>query len=199
MSGRAKNYVTRTTCDDPANRDPNDFYPTPAVATRALLARERFTRSIWEPACGAGDMSRVLEAAGHAVRSTTLFDQGYGEVGVDFLTRTDRAENIVTNPPFKLAEEFTELALSLARRKVAMLYRLAWLEGIGRYRRFYDVDPPTRVYVFSRRIHFSRGGWAGGAADGKGGMTAFMWMVWDRSVRNAPTELRWFSPTEGDE
>src|SRR5271165_95785 len=36
-------------------RPNNDFYPTPAYATEALLDSEEFSGIIWEPACGNGD------------------------------------------------------------------------------------------------------------------------------------------------
>jgi hypothetical protein len=75
-----------------------------------LLAVEKFNGGIWEPACGDGSISKELEAAGYAVHSTDLIDRGYGTGGVDFLLdyRTS-ADNIVTNPPFKFAEEFVRL------------------------------------------------------------------------------------------
>jgi hypothetical protein len=44
-------------------------------------------------------MSKVLEETGCAVLSSDLYDRGYGEVGLDFLTSTRYADNIVTNPP----------------------------------------------------------------------------------------------------
>ncbi len=37
---------------DGKNREPNDFYPTPAGATEALLRHVSFGPTIWEPACG---------------------------------------------------------------------------------------------------------------------------------------------------
>lgn len=82
------------------NREKDDFYPTPPEGTAPLLAVERFDGPIWEPACGQGHMSRVLEDAGHDVISTDLVHRGYGEGGVDFLMEwRPRAPNIVTNPP----------------------------------------------------------------------------------------------------
>lgn len=39
-------------------RIPNEFYPTPPEATRALLSVETFDGSIWEPACGGGCATR---------------------------------------------------------------------------------------------------------------------------------------------
>ena len=79
-----------------------DFFPTPAWATFALIDNEKFNGEIWECACGDGSMSRILEQTGQPVRSSDLYDRGYGEVGVDFLHATRTADNIVTNPPCTL-------------------------------------------------------------------------------------------------
>lgn len=114
----------RQQTDDPVNREKNDFYPTWPGATEALLRVESFDGPIWEPACGEGDMSSVLERAGYAVESTDLIERGYGESRVDFLMEhLPRAPNIVTNPPFGLAKEFVDKALYLTTGKVAMFLR----------------------------------------------------------------------------
>lgn len=78
-----------------------EFYPTPPEATRALLSVEAFEGDIWEPACGDGAISKVLEAAGYQVVSTDLIDRGYGAGGNNFL-KSDKplAKNIITNPPY---------------------------------------------------------------------------------------------------
>ena len=70
-----------------------DFLPTPVWATHALIDNEKFEGDIWEPACGDGSMSRVLEST--VVQSTDLFDRGYGEAGVDFLTSGIEVANII--------------------------------------------------------------------------------------------------------
>lgn len=78
-----------------------EFYPTPPEATRALLSVESFQGAIWEPACGDGAISKVLEAAGYQVVSTDLIDRGYGAGGHNFLKSTKPlAKNIITNPPY---------------------------------------------------------------------------------------------------
>jgi hypothetical protein len=62
---------------------------------------ETFEGSIWEPACGDGAISKVLEAAGYTVISTDLVDRGYGHGGHDFLkSETPLGRNIITNPPY---------------------------------------------------------------------------------------------------
>lgn len=186
--GHGSSYA-RSIIPDTINRERDDFYPTPPRGTQALLAVERFVGSIWEPACGDGSMSRELEAAGYEVYSSDLIDRGFGAArSIDFLLDYETvAENIITNPPFKLAQEFVEHALARATIKVAMLCRLAWLEGKER-RLLFERTPLARVWVFSSRLPMLRNGdpmMAGG-----GGMIAFAWYVWDHTHSGPPT-LGW--------
>lgn len=172
-----------------ADLDGPDFYPTPEWATVALIDNEKFEGEIWEPACGDGTMSRVLQTTGQRVRSSDLFTRGYGEGGVDFLKARKRADNIVTNPPYNSAEGFVRIGVKLARKKFALLLRLAFLESANRYNTIFSVVPPSRVWVFSERITFYPAG-----AEVKGsGTTAYAWFVWDKDAPSG-TELRWFKP-----
>lgn len=161
------------------DRERDDFHPTPPEGTAALLAVERFPGVVWEPACGAGDMSRVLEASDEITRviSTDLIDRGFGRTGVDFLRDHETsADHVVTNPPFRLASQFALHARARVRGKVALLGRLAWLEGVGR-RRMFEQTGLTRVWVFSRRLRVQRGRLP--EPGDRGGMIAFAWFVWD--------------------
>lgn len=189
---QAKRFV-RGVIPDSANRERDDFYPTPPEGTRALLAVETFKEPIWEPACGDGAISKVLEAAGHEVVSTDLIDRGYGTPRVDFLMEPRLlAPIIVTNPPFKHAEAFAAKALSLGARKVAMICRLAWLEGATR-RKMFESTPLARVWVFSRRLRMQRA--RRDVKEDAGGMIAFAWFVWERGYRDMP-RLGWIEPDE---
>lgn len=178
-----------------ADRDEHDFYPTPPCATKALLAVEEFVGAIWEPACGTGDMARVLADAGHEVIATDLIGRGYGEGGRDFMMEwAPRAPNIVTNPPFSWAVQFVDRALQLttppagqnAPRKVAMFLRLAFLEGQVRGR-WFPSTPLARVYIMSRRVPIGKGRLL--EEDEKAGPLAFAWFVWEHGHLGAP-ELR---------
>lgn len=171
-------------------REKDDFYPTPPEGTEALLQHEKFNGSIWEPACGDGAISRVLERHGYDVFSSDLVDRGYGESGWDFLMEYQRqAPNIITNPPFKHAQEFAEKALILTTGKVAMLCRLAWLEGIAR-KEMFERTPLKTVYVFSKRLHMAKGG-----EEVKSGMIAFAWYVWEHGYEGDP-RIKWINPVE---
>ena len=87
--------------------------------------REDFLGPVWEPACGDGAMSEMLQGYGHKVVSTDLVDRGYGSTGIDFLMETELlAPNIVTNPPYKLAQEFIQKAIDLGAQKHCWLLRL---------------------------------------------------------------------------
>jgi len=166
-----------------------DFFPTPAWATEALIDNEAFEGDIWESACGSGAMATILEQTGNAVHGSDLYDRGYGEAGVDFLNTSRTADNIITNPPFNAAEGFVRAGLASANRKLALLLRLAFLEGGNRQRTIFSAHPPSRVWVFSERITF----YPEGAVQKGSGTTAYAWFVWDKS-HNGGTELRWFEP-----
>ena len=173
---------------DKENREKDDFYPTPPFATNALLNAETFVGDVWEPACGDGAISKVLIDRGFSVKSSDLIDRGYGTPGVDFLLDfKTTAENIITNPPFKHAEEFARHAINIAERKIAFLCRLAWLEGKARKVMFQET-PLSRVLVFSKRVPMLRGGEA--MHKGGGGMIAFAWYVWDHE-HNGPPTIGW--------
>ncbi len=166
-----------------------DFYPTPEWATYALLDNEPFHGDIWECACGDGAMSEVLELGGNDVRSSDLYDRGYGEIGVDFLYSNNKCTNIITNPPYNSAESFVRKGVELADSKFALLLRLAFLEGANRARTIFSESPPARVWVFSERITF----YPRDAVKKGSGTTAYAWFVWDKASHSG-TELKWLPP-----
>lgn len=166
------------------------FFATHPDATRALLSVEEFPGVVWEPACGRGDMARVLieQPCVKWVWASDVAHRGYGSE-VDFLEVTElprTIDHVVTNPPYKLAEEFVQRALSLdPPGKVAMLLRTVWLEGAGRRERLWSRRPPARVWVFSRRPLFARDG-----GEWQSGLISFAWFVWDKS-HDGPPNLGW--------
>jgi hypothetical protein len=172
-----------------ADLDGPDFFPTPRWATFALIENEKLEGDIWECACGDGAMSQVLQETARPVFSSDLYQRGYGEAGIDFLAPPRSADNIITNPPYNCAEGFVESGVQHARRKFALLLRLAFLEGANRSNTIFANYPPARVWVFSERITFYPRG-----VDPKGsGTTAYAWFVWDKDAPGR-TELKWFKP-----
>jgi len=160
------------------SRKMNDFYSTPEIATIALLEREEFSGTIWEPACGDGAISKVLVDMGYQVESSDLIYRGYGKGGVDFFQTKRVVDNIITNPPYKTAAQFVHYAVLSTRKKVAMLLRLTFLETKTRLPLFTKL-PLARVYVFSKRLPFI-----------EGNAIAYAWFVWEHGYAGKPN-LEW--------
>ena len=178
--GNKNRFATRYNNFD----DNKDFYPTPPLATIALCEREKFEGNIWECACGDGAISKVLEDYKYQVISTDLVDRGYGK-RQDFLIDTPFAcGNIITNPPYKYAENFLIRSLDMADHKVAFLLRLTFLESEGR-KKLLQSSPLKTVYVFSKRLPIYKNG-----IKGNSGMVAYAWYVWDKSYQGKPT-IEW--------
>ena len=169
----------------------DDLYETPGVAVQTLLAVEPVPLTVWEPACGPGAIVRSLRASGRAVIATDLVDYDCpdSQARRDFLMEQSAPEGvpaIVTNPPFKLAQQFVEHARRLVPQTY-MLMRLAFLEA-ERRRSLFDGGDLARIYVFSRRLPMMhRAGWEGRKANS--GM-AFAWFCWDRAHSGPPT-IHW--------
>ena len=100
-------------------REEHDYYAThPHAVEIALPVFEKIGlggehKRVWECACGEGHISKTLEKHGYRVLSTDLIDRGYGHQQ-DFLETTMHnsfvSMDIITNPPFALAEQFVEHA-----------------------------------------------------------------------------------------
>lgn len=183
----------------PRTRQAEDFYREPAIAVDALIGAEEahggFPGTSFDPACGLGNIPDTMTRRGYLCGGSDIVDRGwrrdgpYGDLwlgAADFLKNESAAANIVTNPPFKLAEAFIAHSLTPWRLKVAMLLRLSFLEGQGRAAMF-KAHPPARVWVFSWRISMPPGDVA---VEAKGGAVAFAWFVWDRHHKG-PAQLGW--------
>jgi len=144
-----------------ARRTANDFYPTPLSAFEPLIPYLRTHNSIWEPACGDKRLINALIKDGIGADGADL------STGVDFLQdKTDR-ECIVTNPPFSIAKEFADHAISRADH-VYMLLRLNFL-GSRKRKEWWKANEPGALFVLSERPDFTGGG--GDACD-------YAWFYW---------------------
>ena len=171
------------------DRVEDDFYATPEGTTRALLAVEEIVYPAWEPACGQGHISKLLD--GGLVFSSDLVDRGYGVVK-DFLEDDGEssAETIITNPPFSLFQEFAEKGLKVAGKKVILFGKLQALEGSKRAT-FMQNSPLKTVYVFKKRQNPLRNG---SPVDENGkpwaSTMAFAWFVWEIGYTGEPI-IKW--------
>jgi hypothetical protein len=188
--------------------EPNDAlddFPTPPWATRALCEHLICIKNlkIWEPACNRGYMALPLMEYAFTAASD-VHDYGYGAVR-DFLWpgETERFDWIITNPPFRLAEQFIWRGLDIAKVGVAVLVRTAFLEGASRYENLFSKRPPAIVAPFSERVIMHKGvlrdpgvryfdpiskQWKLPST-----ATSYAWLVWLVDYRGEP-RVKWIPP-----
>jgi hypothetical protein len=176
--------------------DSLDYFPTPPWSTRALCESLRQHWNLkqmncWEPACGEGHMARPLAEYFELVYSSDVHDYGCGQV-VDFLWPFDgpRFDWIITNPPFKLAEQFVDTALDRAKTGVAVLVRSAFLEGIGRYHKLFMYRAPAVIMQFTERVPIVKGR----VDEDSTTATAYCWLVWLVTRIESDTQFAWIPP-----
>lgn len=173
-----------------------DDFPTPPWATRALCERlaEDDALSelvVREPAANRGHMVGPLSEYFGLVEAADIHDYGAGFAQQDYLfgPLPEIVDWTITNPPFRLAERFIDRALQTSASGVAMILRVAFLEGIGRYQSLFSKTPPTHVLQFCERVVMHKG-----KLSEKGSTaTAYAWLVWDK-FHVGPTQLEWIAP-----
>lgn len=175
-------------------REENDYYATEPKALELLLDLETFDQNIWEPACGEGALSNVLVERGFNVKNTDLIDRGLGEQ-LDFLSSENNTPfkgDIITNPPYKIAEKFVEKALELIEpgNKVAMFLSILFVEGKKR-KIFLEKNKIKTIWVSSSRLNCAKNGdWE----TYKPGVSArcYAWFIWEKGY-DGETTLKWFN------
>lgn len=156
--------------DSGYERKERDLYETPEWVTLALAPHlYEATFHVWEPACGSGKMVRALKSTGLEVHGTDIED------GTDFLKHgcnPQETDAIITNPPYVLATEFIDHALSLGVTTVAMLLRTDFDHAKSRARLFGDCPTFAKKVVLTKRIQWFE--------DSKGSPSFnHAWFIWE--------------------
>src|SRR5262245_35121340 len=178
--------------------DSLDDFPTMPWATRALchaLAAkfELKKQTAWEPACGRGHMVRVLEEFFYFAGGSDVFDYGHGYEQVDYLWPSlldSKADWIITNPPFRLAEQFALKAIRDSRIGSALFVRTAFLEGVGRFQTLFRPHPPSHVFQFTERVPLVKGRLDRTISTA----TSYCWVVWFKENKSGRTRFGWIPP-----
>jgi hypothetical protein len=163
------------------SRQDNDFYATPPYIINWLITNEDFGGSILEPSCGDARISKMLNAWGYDnITSRDLFDYGFGETGIDFLSSTEEFDNIITNPPFEHSLAFMKHAIKLYNKKLALLLPIRYLTGQARCK-FYEKNQPKKILVIPNKVDF----------DGSCNPTMeFAWYIWEKGF-SGDTTIKW--------
>jgi hypothetical protein len=178
-------------------QDGRDYIPTPPWATRAFLAVSGIKicrKTVLEPACGAGHMSKEMTAHGAIVTSMDLVDRGFpGAITEDFLSNSfgdGTFDWVITNPPFALADSFFPEMWRLARVGVVLHIRTGWLNGARRHERILSRIPPSEVYMHAKNVSATQNRVI------RRGSNVFnhSWVVWHKDFTTPDTLLRFIPP-----
>lgn len=177
--------------------DSLDDFPTPPWATRALCEHVigvdgLSDMTVWEPACNRGHMAIPLAEYFDSVFTSDIHNYGWQGQGLteDFLFPGNElpVEWVITNPPFRLAEQFIAKGLKTASVGVAVIVRSAFLESIGRYENLFRDNPPSIIAQFTERVVMVKG-----RLDPVGSTaTAYCWLVWQHG--HPSTRFTWIPP-----
>ena len=166
-----------------------DFYPTTPECVTALLnsgyGPSKLLGPVWEPAVGKGHISHELNKAGFRTIHSDIKD--YGEVeDVSVQSFLDcpvlRADQIVTNPPYDIADDFIRHALSLKPAYLALLLKADYFSkkkalSIFNYALPGRVRRPSAIMPLTWRPDF--------LGQGKPFLTV-QWVVWDEDYQSHP-------------
>lgn len=174
------------------DRDLHDWYVEPKRCSLALFNFMKFEGPIWDPACG---MGRIVESAielGHDSFGTDLIERSsYCEATFDFLSilPARKFSNIVSNPPFGIAEEFVQRALEIIPHggKVAMILPLVWMAGFSTKRDWLPVSPLKKVLPISPRPSMPPGAVIVAGEKPGNGTKDFAWFVWEQGFTGEAT------------
>ena len=179
-------------------RQEEDFYATEPKALELFLEKLDedniiLHSEVWEPACGQGHLAKVLVSKGLNVNATDLVDRGYGVGEIDFLGNIPENHfmkncDILTNPPFNLAEKFVEKSMEILNpgHRLFLFLKIQFLEGQKR-KELFKKYPPKYVYCYSARQKCARDG----AFEKYTATTQFYaWYVWEKGFEGE-TIIRW--------
>ena len=169
-------------------RQAEEHYVEPAWTSRRLFEEEKFKIGIYDPAQGFGTIPREATAAGLLANGCDIVNRTSfpGMITRNFLEEESTYPNIVTNPPFNIADKFALHALKLAERKVAIIFPVArlnaahWLKG----------TPLRRVWLLTPRPSMPPGRVIAAGGKPGGGKMDYAWLVFEQGYTGSP-ELLW--------
>lgn len=167
-----------------ARRDPNDYYPTPAWVTEALLdVHPPPIPEVTEPSAGEGSIVSVLARQDYTVHAIELREEcraaleaaGSSRVTIgDALVVLPQINSgaIVGNPPFArdLGFKFVRACVATGAPYVAMLLQLDYFSSRPRAE-WNNEHPVTGFYPLGDRPSFT--------GDGKTDGRNYAWFIWE--------------------
>lgn len=189
-----------------SRRSPADYYPTPAWCVHRLLEAVELPGGVWlEPCAGEGAILDAVQSVRQDIDWHTIelredcrkiLHEKVGDpnnIRIENLLDIDAAAHprypvLITNPPFRLAQEIVERSFALADTCILLL-RLNFLASARRATLMRQYPPD--VYVLPNRPSFSGGG--------KTDSVEYAWFVWHPRARRTHGTLQVLRPTPSPE
>ena len=192
MENKKSNNIAVIGYVSTAVRQNEDYYATEPKALEIWPKRYDF-KNVWEPAVGGGHLAKIFSEDGNLAKVSDIIDRNFPNTEIIDFLKFEGTWNgdIVTNPPFKMASQFLEKAISVVNpgAKIALFLPIRYLEGIARYEVMKN-HPPKEIWVSVRRLTCARNGDPKEFA--KGSATAYAWFVWEKGFTGKP-EINWFN------
>lgn len=177
-----------------AERQKEDFYATEPKALHLFIEKLKedglkINKKCWEPASGMRHLANVLLEKGYEVKMTDIIKRIEGVIEQDFLLQTETFDgDILTNPPFNLAEKFVEKGINLLKdgNKLFLFLKIQFLEGQKRKELFKKYTPKF-VYCYSARQLCAKDG----EFEKYTATTQFYaWYIWEKGYKG-DCVIRW--------
>ena len=169
-----------------------DHYPTQTGVIRAAIRAGIFgdmAGTVLEPAAGAGQIANVLRSHYDRVITNDIDDShaaDYREdatnAGSPFWT-AHAYDDVIGNPPYNVALPIVARSLEVARRRVAMLMRITWMEPAQERAELFAMHADHMVHfapLGSPRPQFLFGINPKTDKPYSGDFATVAWLVWDR-------------------
>lgn len=183
------------------DRQPEDFYSTPYIATEKLLSKLKelninLADNIIEPSVGKGGIAIPLMNSEEGKNKNYLFfdivDRGFPNTIIkDFLSVNNLSEGnymIFANFPYKDILNHTIHSLSLLKNE-EWLFSLAKIQFLETKRRYNDLlknNPPRYVMVFVERINCPKND----EDNGQSSAICYCWYAFQKGYKGSP-EILW--------
>jgi hypothetical protein len=173
------NNCIKTKRPKPMRQGSRDDFQTPKYATDILLPFLKKHWTIWECACGKGNLHEAFGQKGFNVIATDILQ------GIDFLKYPHKSKEdfkfdcIITNPPYSLKEQFLARCYEIGK-PFALLMPLTALEGEIR-QKHYRTHGGIQLIIPNKRYNFE-------TPNGKGS-SAWFATAWFCGNMNLPRDL----------
>ncbi len=166
-----------------------DTYWTEPRATRAVIPHLRRDGTLWESACGRGDMVAVFKEEGFEVWPSDIAKHGCpGQVATWDFFKFDRVIEptvriVASNPPYEYHEAFAAHAIKLmepVQGQVALLLRVEFFSAKSRRHLFEAPAPFSKLVLLTFRPRWSD-------TRGPSPRHNFAWAIWDWKHQGPPT------------